>query len=90
MGLHHHYIIENSLNYGSCREVYIIITSSLEANSQCTDCNEFDDAMVVDFGHLFGFSEEVFHLLAMLAMAGYEVTHCGRREGGERGERERK
>ncbi len=39
--------------------------------------------MVVHFGHLFGLSEEVLHLLAVLAMAGDEVAHWeGGREGG--------
>ena len=32
--------------------------------------------VVVDLGHLLGFSEEIFHLLAVVTVASNEVTYC--------------
>ena len=45
-------------------------------DSQSTDCNEFDYSGVVHFRHLLSLSQEVLHLLTVVTMSSYEVTHC--------------
>ena len=54
----------------------------LHLQSACSQ--QLDHSMVVYFSHLFSFSQEVLHLLTVMAVPRYEVTHWG--EGrGERG-----
>ena len=57
----------------------------LHLQSACSQ--QLDHSMVVYFSHLFSFSQEVLHLLTVMAVPRYEVTHWGEGEGGgERGE----
>ena len=45
-------------------------------NSQSTDSNEFDHSGMVHFRHLLSLSQEVLHLLTVVTVSSYEVTHC--------------
>ena len=47
----------------------------LYTNSQCAHSDEFDNSGMIHFGHLLCLSQEVLHLLTVMAVASYEVTH---------------
>ena len=44
-------------------------------NLQGTDCHQLDHAVMLYFWHLLGLPEKVLHLLAVVTMPCYEVTH---------------
>lgn len=52
-----------------------LATSTIKGSSLCTDTHELHYTMVVNLSHLFRLSQEVFHLLTVVAMTRDEVTH---------------